>query len=84
MTLKRPKSFLNSPETLTVGSLLDYLKELEETWTEKDAKFLGEFRKQTINCYYYSKDTFSEGIGPAKIVYDGGLDFVILQAQEHD
>lgn len=63
------------PEILTVKSLRDYLNAMEELWTDQDIKYLGEFLDQKFNVMYHSDP---KGIGPAKIVHDGGLDFILL------
>lgn len=42
-----PKDIL---EPLTVKKLKQYLKEMEDAWTEQDEEFLGKFENQLITC----------------------------------
>lgn len=64
------------PELLTVETLRKYLDDMEELWNDKDVQYLGEFKRQRINIMHTEQPNV--GIGPAKIVYDGCLDFIIL------
>ena len=69
--------FIKTPEHLTVGTLRKYLDDMESEWTKTDVSFLGKFENLQINCWVKN-----EGAGPAQIVYDGGLDFVILDKDD--
>lgn len=67
------------PDELTVKSLRAYLDEMESLWTEMDTGYMGEFENHKINCMYHGD---KPGIGQGKIIYDGGLDFIVLPANE--
>ncbi|GEK52370.1 hypothetical protein [Vreelandella venusta] len=62
---------------LTVAKLRAYLDQLEASWTEDDRTYLGEFENQKINIPYFKPGTPCQGLGPAAITYNGGLDFII-------
>ena len=67
------------PEMLTVKSLRKYLDDMEASWTEMDKRYLGEFENHKINTIFPAP---THGIGPAKIIFDGGLDFIILPKEK--
>ena len=67
---------------LTVGKLRGYLDQLEESWTEEDCKYLGDFSLQRINIPYFNANTPCDGYDPASITYDGGMDFIIDKPNE--
>lgn len=69
------------PEILTVGALLDYLRKMEESWTDEDMIYLGKFRNHKINIPYFRNGIF-KGYGIGQIHYDGGLDFIIDMPME--
>ena len=82
---KSGNRFEFSGQVLTVKALREYLEALEEVWTEEDEKYLGRFEDQKINCIHYTptgdKGVYRiAGIGPATIYYDGGLDFIVTEA----
>ena len=65
---------IKPPAVLTVKSLRKYLDDMEATWTDMDKEYMGEFEHHKINIEF----PHNSGIGPAKIYYDGGLDFIVL------
>jgi len=74
---------------LTVGDLMDYLTEMEASWTDEDIKYMGEFRDHKINipCFKLIEGTHTfryVGIGNALIYYHGGLDFIIDENVEYN
>lgn len=76
MTIKAPIG------PLTAGTLLNYLEEMRDAWTEEDTKYLGEFEHQKINTDHYNEFGAYQGIGPSEILYHGGLDFIISKPQQ--
>jgi hypothetical protein len=72
---------IRPPKLLTVGNLLNYLKRMEEYWTEEDTKYMGDFRNHMIYVPYFKRGEFI-GYGHGEIHYDGGLDFIIDMPQE--
>lgn len=71
MRIEAPKG------VLTVGKLLDYLEEMQKSWTEEDSKYMGDFRNQRIYTPHYNDKNEYLGIGHARIYYHGGLDFIV-------
>ena len=67
----------DAPKHLSVGTLRKYLDDIEATWTETDEEFLGKFEHTPINCWPDIK-----GVCSAKIVYDSGLDFIIMEKKD--
>ena len=62
---------------LTVKALREFLCNLEESWTEEDEKYMGQFEQQKLYVPYFTQEGKFEGYGWASIFYDGGLDFII-------
>lgn len=67
---------IKPPEFLTVGALMDYLTEMEQSWTAQDTMYMGDFRNHKINVPYFRDGKFS-GYGIGQIHYNGGLDFIV-------
>lgn len=70
---------IKSPEYLTVGSLRKYLVAWEASWTKQDTEVMGRFEDTPINCWPSNK-----GVCKATIIYDGGLDFIIVEKENND
>ena len=68
---------IKPPEHLTVGTLRKYLDDMEAEWTIDDDDYMGKFEHQFVNCWPSNR-----GVCKAKIVYDGGLDFIIVEKDE--
>lgn len=63
----------------TVRELRIFLDKIEEGWTERDIKYLGQFEETPIVVPYFNKGE-CQGYGPAHIEYDvTGLGFIIDQ-----
>ena len=58
---------------LTIGKIRKYLNDMEALWSEEDNKYIGDFENQAIQTLGHS----GQGIARAKIIYEGGLDFII-------
>ena len=71
--------FIKTPEHLTVGTLRKYFDAWEAAWTEQDDKMLGKFEDTPVYCWPSDK-----GVCKAKIVYDGGLDFIIMEKEDEN